>query len=110
VGTDPRLLAEVGDLAVIFLYNQVRLISFAGMTLTELLPSLQQLSTQEKIKAIQFLATELDKNDSPGERALRQGDPSIIEEGTELEVWSPYDAFSAEKVLTDMLSQHLKQN
>jgi hypothetical protein len=87
VGTDPRLLGEVGDLAVIFLYNQVRLISFTGMTLTELLPSLQQLSTQEKIKAIQFLATELDKNDSPGER-LRQRDPSIIEEGTELEVFN----------------------
>ncbi len=29
------------------------------MKLTEILPSLQQLSHQEKIKAIQFLATEL---------------------------------------------------
>ncbi|MBE9233849.1 hypothetical protein IQ231_19790 [Cuspidothrix issatschenkoi LEGE 03284] len=30
-----------------------------AMTLTEILPSLQKLSHQEKIKAIQFLATEL---------------------------------------------------
>jgi 5-formyltetrahydrofolate cyclo-ligase len=33
------------------------------MTLTEILPSLQKLSHQEKIKAIQFLATELAKNE-----------------------------------------------
>ncbi len=32
-----------------------------GITLTELLPSFQQLSPQEKIKAIQILATELEK-------------------------------------------------
>ncbi|HLO86570.1 MAG TPA: hypothetical protein VK203_16440 [Nostocaceae cyanobacterium] len=33
------------------------------MTLTEILPSLQKLSHQEKIKAIQFLATELAKEE-----------------------------------------------
>ena len=33
------------------------------MTLTEILPSLRKLSHQEKIKAIQFLATELAKNE-----------------------------------------------
>jgi hypothetical protein len=71
------------------------------MTLTELLPSLQQLSPQEKIKAIQFLATELDKSER---------NPTTIEDGIEHEVWSPYDAFSAEKVLTDMLLQHSQQN
>jgi hypothetical protein len=71
------------------------------MTLTELLPSLQQLSPQEKIKAIQFLATELDKSER---------NSTTIEDGTEHEVWSPYDAFSAEKVLTDMLLQHSQQN
>ena len=69
------------------------------MTLTEILPSLQKLSTQEKIKAIQFLATELDKNDRD----------VVLEDGKIYEVWSPYDAFSAEKVLTDMLEQHLQQ-
>jgi hypothetical protein len=52
------------------------------MTLTEILPSLQKLSTQEKIKAIQFLATELDKNDRD----------VVLEDSKSYEVWSPYDA------------------
>lgn len=30
----------------------------------------------------------------------------LIEDGKTYEVWSPYDAFSAEKVLTNMLKQH----
>ena len=33
------------------------------MTLTEILPSLQKLSHFEKVKAIQFLATELTKDE-----------------------------------------------
>ena len=68
------------------------------MTLTEILPLLQKLSAQEKIKAIQFLATELDKSDQD----------VVLEDGKSYEVWSPYDAFSAEKILTDMLEQHLQ--
>lgn len=70
------------------------------MMLTEILPSLKKLSSQEKIKAIQFLATEL----ASEERASVS-----LEDGKTYEIWSPIDAFSAEKVLTDMLQQHLKQ-
>ncbi len=70
------------------------------MTLTEILPSLQKLSHFEKVKAIQFLATELTKDEQPS---------AILEDGKTYEVWSPYNAFSAEKVLTDMLQQHLLQ-
>jgi hypothetical protein len=70
------------------------------MMLTEMLPSLQQLSHQEKIKAIQFLATELAKEEQS---------KNLLEDGKTYEVWSPYDAFSAEKVLTDMLQQHKQQ-
>jgi hypothetical protein len=70
------------------------------MTLTEILPSLQKLSHQEKIKAIQFLATELAKDEQ---------NSVVLENGKTYEVWSPYDAFSAEKVITDMLNQHLQQ-
>jgi len=70
------------------------------MTLTEILPSLQKLSYQEKIKAIQFLATELAKD--------TQSSVSL-EDGRTYEVWSPYDALSAEKVLTDMLQQSLQK-
>ena len=70
------------------------------MTLTDILPSLQKLSHFEKVKAIQFLATELTKDEQTS---------AILEDGKTYEVWSPYNAFSAEKVLTDMLQQHLLQ-
>jgi hypothetical protein len=69
------------------------------MTLTEILPSLQKLSHQEKIKAIQFLTTELARDEQ---------NPGFLENGKTYEVWSPYDAFAAEKILTDMLQQHLQ--
>jgi hypothetical protein len=64
------------------------------MTLTEILSSLKQLSHQEKIKAIQFLATELASNEAAS---------VTLEDGKTYEIWSPHDAFSAEKVLIDML-------
>jgi hypothetical protein len=69
------------------------------MTLTEILPSLQKLSDQEKIKAIQFLAAELARNEQ---------NPGFLENGKTYEVWSLYDAFAAEKTLTDMLQEHLQ--
>jgi len=69
------------------------------MTLTEILPSLQKLSDQEKIKAIQFLAAELARNEQ---------NPDLLENGKTYEVWSLYDAFAAEKTLTDMLQEHLQ--
>ncbi|HCQ21832.1 MAG: hypothetical protein AN481_00800 [Aphanizomenon flos-aquae LD13] len=69
------------------------------MTLTEILPSLQKLSHQEKIKAIQFLATELARDEQ---------NPDLLENGKTYEVWSLYDAFAAEKTLTDMLQKHLQ--
>jgi hypothetical protein len=31
---------------------------------------------------------------------------NLLQYGETYEVWSPYDAFSAEKVLADMLKQH----
>ena len=70
------------------------------MTLTEILPSLQKLSHFEKVRAIQFLATELTKDEQTSD---------LLEDGKTYEIWSPYNAFSAEKVLTDMLQQHLLQ-
>jgi hypothetical protein len=70
------------------------------MTLTEILPSLRKLSDQEKIKAIQFLAAELAKDAQ---------NSAFLGDGKTYEVWSPYDAFSAEKTLTNMLQQHLQK-
>ena len=80
--------------------SKVRYIPFIYMTLTEILRSLQKLFHQEKIKAIQFLATELAKDEQ---------NSVVLENGKTYEIWSPYDAFSAEKVITDMLEQHLQQ-
>ena len=34
--------------------------------------------------------------------------PDLLENGKTYEVWSPYDAFAAEKTLTDMLQEHLQ--
>ncbi len=65
------------------------------MTLTEIIPSLKQLSSQEKLKAIQFLASE-----------LAQENIAQIEPNKSYEIWSPYNAFSAEKTLTQMLQEH----
>ncbi|WP_107667296.1 hypothetical protein [Cyanothece sp. BG0011] len=68
------------------------------MNLNQLIPSLEQLSPQDKLKAIQFLAEQLEKDSSENLSAL-PNNPSY-------EIGSPYDAFSAEVVLTDMLEKH----
>ncbi len=67
------------------------------ITFSEIIPSLQQLSTQDKLKTIQFLANQL---------AEEQHKLSLLKEGETHEVWSPYDAFSAETVLTQMLDEY----
>ena len=67
------------------------------MTFTELIPSLQQLSYPDKLKAIQFLASQLAENTPK---------LSLLEEGKTYEIWSPYDAFSAESILTQLLDEH----
>jgi hypothetical protein len=77
------------------------------MTLTEILPTLQRLSSQDKIKAIQFLANELERNGSRDATLPEaERDSFKLDDGANYEIWSPYDAFSAEKVLTDMLERH----
>ncbi|MEA5512126.1 hypothetical protein VB715_20335 [Crocosphaera sp. UHCC 0190] len=68
------------------------------MNLNQLIPSLEKLSPQDKLKAIQFLAKQLEQDD---EQNL-----SSLTENKTYEVWSPYDAFSAEAVLTEMLEKH----
>lgn len=68
------------------------------MTFTEIIPTLKKLSSQEKIKAIQFLANE-----------LAQENIAKIEPNQSSEIWSPYNAFSAEKTLTQMLQDDAQQ-
>jgi hypothetical protein len=66
------------------IYNINTFFEAINMTLTEIIPSLKQLSSQEKLKAIQFLAAE-----------LVQENIAYIEPNKSYEIWSPYKAFSA---------------
>lgn len=64
------------------------------MTFTELIPYWQQLSSQDKLKAIQFWANQL---------AQEKQYLSLLEDGTIYKIWSHYHVFCAETVLTKML-------
>lgn len=67
------------------------------MSLTNILPSLKELSRQEKLQVIQFLKNELTQDELKIEG---------LENGKTYEVWSPYDAFTAAETLTKMLQEH----
>jgi hypothetical protein len=62
------------------------------MALTELLPVLRQLSRGDKWRAMQFLVSELAKD----EEVLLASEPAYP-------VWSPYDAFDAAESLLTVL-------
>ena len=62
------------------------------MSLTDLIPSLQSLPRPDKLRAIQYLAAEL----------AREDDVASLLAGQTCEVWSPYDADEAAAVLLDM--------
>lgn len=56
---------------------------------------LQNLSRADKLRVIEFLASELAKEETL----------SLLKDGQTYEVWSPYDAFEAENVLGKMLEE-----
>ena len=62
------------------------------MSLAQVLPELQSLSRVDKIRLIQFLAQELERDDS-----------SVIQPGQSHPVGSPDSAFSAAHVLLQAL-------
>ena len=62
------------------------------MSLAQVLPEVQSLSRVDKIRLIQFLAQELERDDS-----------SMIESGQSYPVWSPDRAFSAANALMQAL-------
>jgi hypothetical protein len=62
------------------------------MSLTEMLPEVQALSRIDKIRLIQFLAQELERDES-----------CLIEPGRSYPVWSPDTAFSAAAALLQAL-------
>lgn len=64
------------------------------MALAEVLPNVQSLSRLDKIRLIQFLAQELERDDQ-----------SLIEPGQSYPVWSPDQAFSAAEALLQALEE-----
>ena len=65
------------------------------MSLAELLPKLQELSRADQLRVIEFLASQLSKQETI----------SLLEDGLNYEVWSPYDACEAANVLGKMLEE-----
>ena len=63
-----------------------------AMSLAEVRPEVQSLSRLDKIRLIQFLAQELERDES-----------SLIEPGRSYPVWSPDRAFSAAAALLEAL-------
>jgi hypothetical protein len=64
------------------------------MSLAEVLPEVQSLSRLDKIRLIQFLAQELERDDG-----------SLIEPGRSYPVWSPDRAFTAAATLLRALEE-----
>jgi hypothetical protein len=64
------------------------------MSLDEVLPEVQTLSRLDKIRLIQFLAQELERDDS-----------ELIQPGRSYPVWSPDRAFTAAAALLQALEE-----
>jgi hypothetical protein len=62
------------------------------MSLQELLPALRRLDRAEKLRVMQFLVSELSREEGV-----------VLESGSEYPVWSPYEAFEAADALTKIL-------
>lgn len=68
------------------------------MSLVEVLPEVQSLSRLDKIRLIQILAQELERDDG-----------GMIAPGRSYPVWSPDKAFSAAAVLLQVLEEDKRQ-
>jgi hypothetical protein len=70
-----------------------------AMSLAEVLPEVQTLSPLDKIRLIQFLAQELERDAAP-----------LIESGRSYPVWSPDRAFTAAAALLQALKEDKGQS
>lgn len=68
------------------------------MTTADLIPVIRELSRAEKLEIIEFLRSELEKEELQ----------SILKPGASYPVWSPYDCHQAARVLEEMLEEHKK--
>ena len=64
------------------------------MSITEMLPEVRSLSRGDKLKLIQVLAQELEREEA-----------AIIESGRDYPVWSPDAAFEAGATMLDVLAE-----
>ncbi len=77
----------------------LELVEVLAMSLAEVLPEVQSLSRLDKIRLIQFLAHELERDDS-----------GLIEPGRSYPVWSPDRAFTAAAALLQALEEDKGQS
>jgi hypothetical protein len=70
-----------------------------AMSLAEVLPEVQSLSRLDKIRLIQFLAQELERDDG-----------GLIEQGRSYPIWSPDQAFAAAAALMQALEEDAGQS
>jgi hypothetical protein len=68
------------------------------MSFAEVLPEVQALSRLDKLRLIQFLAQELERDES-----------NLIEPGRSYPVWSPDRAFAAAAALLEALEEEKAQ-
>ena len=61
------------------------------MTMAELIPNLTDLNRADKLRVMQFLVSELAKEEP------------LLEVGVTYPVWSPYDSFEAAEILLKAL-------
>ena len=65
------------------------------MSLTELLPKLQVLPKADKLRAMQFLVSELAKEDGI----------TLLQPNEDYPIWAPYNAFDAATTLLNALEE-----
>ena len=65
------------------------------MSIAEMLPEVRSLSRGEKIKLIQLLAQELERDEA-----------EIIESGRDYPMWSPDAAFAAGETMLEVLAEN----
>lgn len=84
------------------------------MPLNELLPTVNQLSHQDKLRLIHFLLLAVAKEEGCNlESTDNQEQENLLLEqlaSTEAVVWSPYDAYEAAQTLSDMLTAAKKED
>lgn len=69
------------------------------MTMTELFPTLRDLSRADKLKIMQFLIAELAREEEPS-----------LQPGATYEVWSPFNSHEAAHKLAELLESERSSN